>query len=183
MWCSDKRNGLMMAGYSVPGTLAHTVLSEPKEIITQGGDRVPVHLSIHYISFSAHSDYAQTCRFVAETKPKHVVLVHGAEDLMLNLQRELQKQYDPRQLDILAPANGQNERDLCCGMFTNFIADFLIPRIDFSTQTCCQSRCMDLFSVIIYTVCDRGNNHLYRRQPNRHPAGILFNHNTDPPLQ
>ena len=40
MWCSDKRNGLMMAGYSVPGTLAHTVLSEPKEIITQGGTNV-----------------------------------------------------------------------------------------------------------------------------------------------
>ena len=49
----------MMAGYSVKGTLAHHVLSEPKEITTSTGDRVPVNLSIHYISFSAHSDYAQ----------------------------------------------------------------------------------------------------------------------------
>ena len=80
MWCSDRRNGLMMPGYSVAGTLAHHLLSEPKEIITTGGDRVPVNLSIHYISFSAHSDFAQTSRFVKECSPSHVVLVHGAEE-------------------------------------------------------------------------------------------------------
>ena len=34
MWCSDKRNGLMMPGYSVAGTLAHHLISEPKEITT-----------------------------------------------------------------------------------------------------------------------------------------------------
>ena len=31
-WCSDRRNGLMMPGYSVAGTLAHHVLNEPKDI-------------------------------------------------------------------------------------------------------------------------------------------------------
>lgn len=42
MWCSDRRNGLMMPGYSVAGTLAHHLMSEPKEITTSAGDRVPV---------------------------------------------------------------------------------------------------------------------------------------------
>lgn len=107
MWCSDRRNGLMMAGYSVNGTLAHHLQSEPKEITTSTGDRVPVNLSIHYISFSAHSDYAQTSHFIEQLKPKHVVLVHGAEDLMMSLQRELSKRYDPREVEFLTPGNGQ----------------------------------------------------------------------------
>ena len=73
LWCSDKRNGLMMPGYSVAGTLAHYVMTEPKEITTSQGDRVPINLSIDYISFSAHSDYAQTSEFVAKLRPAHVV--------------------------------------------------------------------------------------------------------------
>lgn len=82
-WCSDKRNGLMMPGYSVAGTLAHHVLTEPQEIVTSGGDRVPVNLSIEYISFSAHSDFQQTRDFVAAVRPKYVVLVHGAEEVQV----------------------------------------------------------------------------------------------------
>ena len=92
---------------AVAGTLAHHVMSEPKEITTSAGDRVPVNLSIHYISFSAHSDFAQTSHFINELKPAHVVLVHGAEDLMTNLQRELAKAYDPKQVDFLMPKNCQ----------------------------------------------------------------------------
>ena len=107
-WCSDKRNGLMMPGYSVAGTLAHHVMSEPKEITTAAGDRVPVNLSIHYISFSAHSDYAQTSSFIKALSPAHVVLVHGSEDQMSSLQRELVRQFDPKQTDVLMPKNCQS---------------------------------------------------------------------------
>ena len=71
LWCSDKRNGLMMPGYSVAGTLAHHLLSEPKEITTSAGDRVPVNLSIEYVSFSAHSDFAQTSAFIGALRPAH----------------------------------------------------------------------------------------------------------------
>ena len=81
-WCSDRRNGLMMPGYSVAGTLAHHVLNEPKDITTSAGDRVPVNLSINYVSFSAHSDYAQTSEFIATLRPYHVILVHGGEEEM-----------------------------------------------------------------------------------------------------
>ena len=108
MWCSDKRNGLMMPGYSVAGTLAHHVMSEPKEITTSAGDKVPVNLSIHYISFSAHSDYAQTFKFIQQLSPAHVILVHGAEDVMATLQRELKRQFKGSQTDFLMPKNAQS---------------------------------------------------------------------------
>ena len=107
MWCSDRRNGLMMPGYSVAGTLAHHVLNEPKEIVTSAGDRVPVNLSIDYISFSAHSDYAQTSEFVAALRPAHVVLVHGAKEEMGRLKGELSRHYEPSQTEFLTPDNCQ----------------------------------------------------------------------------
>ena len=31
MWCSNKRNGVILCGYTVEGTLAHTILNEPKD--------------------------------------------------------------------------------------------------------------------------------------------------------
>ena len=38
---------------------------------------------------------------------KRILVVHGAEDLMTNLQRELAKAYDPKQVDFLMPKNCQ----------------------------------------------------------------------------
>lgn len=35
-WCDDARNGVIMAGYTVEGTLAHQLLSAPKEITCLG---------------------------------------------------------------------------------------------------------------------------------------------------
>ena len=54
----------------VAGTLAHRLDSKPSDIVTSSGDRVPVNLSIDYISFSAHSDYAQTREFVQARRPR-----------------------------------------------------------------------------------------------------------------
>jgi hypothetical protein len=106
-WCSDRRNGLVMPGYSVAGTLANHLLTEPKEIQTSSGDWVPVNLSITYISFSAHSDFAQTSEFITSLRPRHVIHVHGGEDEMKRLQRALAKQYDPKEVEFLTPQNCQ----------------------------------------------------------------------------
>ena len=108
MWCSDKRNGLMMPGYSVAGTLAHQVMSEPKEIVTSAGDRVEVNLSIDYISFSAHSDFQQTRDFISAIRPVHVVLVHGGEEGMGRLKEEMEKLYKPQQTAFYMPGNCQS---------------------------------------------------------------------------
>ena len=53
-----------------------------QDITTSAGDRVPVNLSINYVSFSAHSDYAQTSEFIATLRPYHVIFVHGGEEEM-----------------------------------------------------------------------------------------------------
>ena len=34
-WCDDDRNGVVIAGYTVEGTLAHELLNSPKEIVCQ----------------------------------------------------------------------------------------------------------------------------------------------------
>ncbi len=106
-WCSDPRNGLVMPGYSVAGTLAHHLLSEPTAIKSASGDMLPVKLSISYVSFSAHSDFAQTSDFVAQTRPTHVVHVHGSEPELMRLQRALSAKHDPKVTEFLAPKNCQ----------------------------------------------------------------------------
>lgn len=55
------------------GTLAKTILSEPEEITTMIGQKLPLKMSVDYISFSAHTDYQQTSEFIRILKPPHVV--------------------------------------------------------------------------------------------------------------
>jgi cleavage and polyadenylation specificity factor subunit 3 len=62
-WCEDERNGVVLAGYSVEGTLAKKLLSEPEEIICLDGRVKKRNCAIEYISFSAHVDYIQNSRF------------------------------------------------------------------------------------------------------------------------
>lgn len=72
-WCTDSKNGVIIAGYCVEGTLAKTILSEPEEITTMVGQKLPLKMSVDYISFSAHTDYQQTSEFIRILKPPHVV--------------------------------------------------------------------------------------------------------------
>lgn len=72
-WCTDNRNGVIIAGYCVEGTLAKYILSAPPEISTMSGQKLPLKCTVQYISFSAHTDYQQTSAFIRELKPSHVV--------------------------------------------------------------------------------------------------------------
>lgn len=93
-WCPDSKNGVIIAGYCVEGTLAKTILSEPEEITTLGGQKLPLKMSVDYISFSAHTDYQQTSEFIRALKPPHVVLVHGEQNEMSRLKAALQREYE-----------------------------------------------------------------------------------------
>ncbi|ELU06463.1 hypothetical protein CAPTEDRAFT_141423, partial [Capitella teleta] len=107
-WCTDKRNGCIIAGYCVEGTLAKHILSEPEEIVTMGGQKLPLKCSVDYISFSAHTDYKQTSEFVRILKPTHIVLVHGEANEMGRLKAALIREYedDPEyNIDIFNPRN------------------------------------------------------------------------------
>ncbi|KAL8618913.1 Cleavage and polyadenylation specificity factor subunit 3 [Nucella lapillus] len=93
-WCTDRRNGCIIAGYCVEGTLAKHVLSEPSEVQTLTGQKLPLKCSVDYISFSAHADYQQTSEFLRALKPPHVILVHGEANEMARLKAALIREYE-----------------------------------------------------------------------------------------
>ncbi|CAF4047747.1 unnamed protein product [Rotaria magnacalcarata] len=110
-WCTDKRNGVIIAGYCVEGTLAKTILSEPEEITTMGGQKLPLKCSVDYISFSAHTDCNQTTDFIRELRPPHVILVHGESTEMNRLRLHLIRKFedDPEcKLLVYTPKNTQS---------------------------------------------------------------------------
>ncbi|KAL0870191.1 hypothetical protein ABMA27_006335 [Loxostege sticticalis] len=105
-WCTDSKNGVIIAGYCVEGTLAKTILSEPEEITSMSGQKLPLKMSVDYISFSAHTDYQQTSEFINILKPPHVVLVHGEQNEMSRLKAALQREHRGR-ITIHTPRNTQ----------------------------------------------------------------------------
>lgn len=50
------------------------IMTEPEEITTMSGQKLPLKMSVDYISFSAHTDYQQTSEFIRALKPPHVVI-------------------------------------------------------------------------------------------------------------
>ncbi|EFA80253.1 beta-lactamase domain-containing protein [Heterostelium album PN500] len=102
-WCSDKMNGVVIPGYNVEGTLAKHIMSEPDEITRTDGVNVPLHLTVTYVSFSAHSDFLQTSEFIQEIHPPHVVLVHGDANEMSRLKTSLIAKF--KTINIMTPKN------------------------------------------------------------------------------
>ena len=68
-----------MRRYSVPGTLAHDLKAEPESVALPDGRKIACRASTKVISFSAHSDYPETAKFIDELAVPNVVLVHGEE--------------------------------------------------------------------------------------------------------
>ena len=111
-WCSDSKNGIIITGYCVEGTLARFILGEPPEIKLDNGTYV-MRMTVRNVTFSAHSDFAHTNEFIQILKPKNIILVHGEgkemERLRLEYERlkhdnEVYKQFMPR---IFNPKNCQ----------------------------------------------------------------------------
>jgi cleavage and polyadenylation specificity factor subunit 3 len=75
-------------------------LNEPTEVTLSSGRRAPMRLEVHYISFSAHSDFAQTSEFITLLKPPHVVLVHGEANEMMRLKAGLQQRFEAEHLQV-----------------------------------------------------------------------------------
>eukprot|EP00181_Compsopogon_caeruleus_P003961 CAMPEP_0184681636 /NCGR_PEP_ID=MMETSP0312-20130426/4616_1 /TAXON_ID=31354 /ORGANISM="Compsopogon coeruleus, Strain SAG 36.94" /LENGTH=865 /DNA_ID=CAMNT_0027132613 /DNA_START=62 /DNA_END=2661 /DNA_ORIENTATION=+ len=109
-WCSDKRNGVILPGYTVAGTLGDEIKKEPEKITRTDGVEIPMRCSVDYITFSAHSDFKQTSDFLDALEPTNVVLVHGASDGMMRLKSELEKRYSKsdRAVRVFTPKNGQS---------------------------------------------------------------------------
>lgn len=82
-------------------------MSEPAEVLTMSGFKVPLKMSVHYVSFSAHSDFQQTSSFIDALQPAYVVLVHGDKNEMHRLQEALLKRYTGKDVKVISPKNCQ----------------------------------------------------------------------------
>eukprot|EP00249_Psilotum_nudum_P009410 c21918_g1_i1 orf=281-2344(+) len=107
LWCQDKKNSCVIPGYVVEGTLAKTIMNEPKEVTLMSGLVVPLNIQVHYISFSAHADFNQTSAFLNELRPPNIILVHGEANEMGRLKAKLQTQFTEQNVNVLSPKNCQ----------------------------------------------------------------------------
>lgn len=106
-WCPFPQNGIVLAGYSVEGTIAHKVTEKRREIEKDDGTVLKVNMkTIEYVSFSAHSDSRQTREFIRDLRDiQHVILVHGSEDSVRKLHKKLTDDFQHRNVKVHMPRN------------------------------------------------------------------------------
>ena len=90
-WCGDERNCVIIADFAVQGTLARDILTNPSDVMSRAGAKIPLRCQVDAISFSAHADYPQTSEFLDVLRPPHVVLVHGEATEMGRLKKALEQ--------------------------------------------------------------------------------------------
>ncbi|KAI9681093.1 MAG: endoribonuclease ysh1 [Caeruleum heppii] len=106
-WAPDQKNGVIITGYSVEGTMAKQIMHEPDQIPAVmsargagagrarglGGDgekvMIPRRCSVQEYSFAAHVDGPENREFIEEVGAPVVILVHGAKDNMTRLKSKL----------------------------------------------------------------------------------------------
>ncbi|KAL6253309.1 endoribonuclease ysh1 [Rhinocladiella similis] len=96
-WAPDPRNGVVMTGYNVEGTMAKTILAEPEMIpaIMSGGRTgvgqtmgrktkdedaavmIPRRCTVEEFQFAAHVTGVENVEFIEQVASPHVILVHG----------------------------------------------------------------------------------------------------------
>jgi cleavage and polyadenylation specificity factor subunit 3 len=52
-------------------------MNEPDDFSAMDGRKVPLNMSVDYISFSAHVDFTQNAKFIDDVKAPHVVSIRG----------------------------------------------------------------------------------------------------------
>ncbi|KAK2958580.1 putative Cleavage and polyadenylation specificity factor subunit 3 [Blattamonas nauphoetae] len=100
-WAPGQQNGVVLTGYTVEGTPAHELHKNAGAIMTDSGQQKPLKLRAEFISFSAHSDFAQSTEFLSRMNPRFCVLVHGNETVMGHFQHRLADKFTG--LQIVAP--------------------------------------------------------------------------------
>ncbi|KAK4087241.1 hypothetical protein Purlil1_8316 [Purpureocillium lilacinum] len=104
-WAPSEKNGVIITGYSVEGTMARQVMQEPDQIQAimsrsiagarraPGGDSekvlIPRRCSVAEYSFAAHVDGVENREFIEEVAAPVVILVHGEQHNMMRLKSKL----------------------------------------------------------------------------------------------
>lgn len=94
-WAPDPRNALIITGYSVEGTMAKHIITEPAAISSAANPevKIPRRISVDEISFAAHVDYRQNSEFIDQVGAPHIILVHGEVTNMGRLKSALLSKY------------------------------------------------------------------------------------------
>lgn len=137
-WAPDQRNGVVMTGYNVEGTMARTILSEPDVIPaimdrgnqgvnapmgrkTREGDDVvmiPRRCSVEEFQFAAHVTGVENVEFIEQVAAPHVILVHGERSQGARLRsrlldlnsRRISNNPNAHQTKVYSPENGAEIR-------------------------------------------------------------------------
>ncbi|KAK3489727.1 Endoribonuclease ysh-1 [Neurospora crassa] len=104
-WAPSEKNGVIITGYSVEGTMAKQILQEPEQIQAvmsrniagarrgPGGDAekvmIPRRCTVQEFSFGAHVDGVENREFIEEVAAPVVILVHGEVHNMMRLKSKL----------------------------------------------------------------------------------------------
>ncbi|KAF1954738.1 hypothetical protein CC80DRAFT_493519 [Byssothecium circinans] len=122
-WAPDPRNGIIITGYSVEGTMAKQIVHEPDKIpaiATRSGHgarrpgqkegeqiMIPRRCTVQEFSFAAHVDGKENMEFVQEVNAPVVILVHGEKGNMTRLKSKLLSFNAHRNVPvkIFSPAN------------------------------------------------------------------------------
>ncbi|KAK4042041.1 beta-lactamase-like protein [Parachaetomium inaequale] len=104
-WAPSEKNGVIITGYSVEGTMAKQIMQEPEQIqavMTRssaggrrapGGDAekvmIPRRCTVQEYSFAAHVDGTENREFIEEVAAPVVILVHGEVHNMMRLKSKL----------------------------------------------------------------------------------------------
>ncbi|TGO39563.1 hypothetical protein BHYA_0051g00040 [Botrytis hyacinthi] len=104
-WAPSDKNGVIITGYSVEGTMAKQIMQEPDHIQAimsgpQGFTRrsapgetekamIPRRCSVQEYSFAAHVDGVENREFIEEIAAPVVILVHGEQHNMMRLKSKL----------------------------------------------------------------------------------------------
>ena len=126
-WAPSDRNGVIITGYSVEGTMGKVIMQEPDQIpaimtsrgatnlgkrgLGIGGDSekpmIPRRCSVQEISFAAHVDGQENQGFIEEIAAPVVILVHGEKHNMMRLKSKLLSLNNEKtnKVKIFSPAN------------------------------------------------------------------------------
>ena len=106
-WAPSEKNGVIITGYSVEGTMAKHIMQEPDTIQAVmsrniagarrgpggGGDAekvmIPRRCTVQEFSFAAHVDGVENREFIEEVAAPVVILVHGEVHNMMRLKSKL----------------------------------------------------------------------------------------------
>ncbi|OCL09514.1 Metallo-hydrolase/oxidoreductase, partial [Glonium stellatum] len=129
-WAPDQRNGVIITGYSVEGTMAKLIVHEPDQIqaiMTRGSNTatrrpggaregeqvmIPRRCSVQEYSFAAHVDGTENREFIEEVAAPVVILVHGEKHNMMRLKSKLLSLNSDKAVPakIFSPANCEELR-------------------------------------------------------------------------